>query len=94
MALTIDHSCNYIVSLQVNTSFVFCTLLVEFEKQRLGSIRPLEDMVVTTSAEQAPRLHDDEAQWKILCEARFGITVSIHGNTSCSPRENGSRENA
>ena len=48
---------------------------LEFEKQRLGSIRPLEEMVVK-SDEGPSKLHGKKQQWKELCETRFGLTVS------------------
>ncbi|XP_064385052.1 uncharacterized protein LOC135333952 isoform X2 [Halichondria panicea] len=41
----------------------------EFEKQRLGAIRPLQEMVTSDS-----HLHDDEDQWRTLCETRFCLT--------------------
>lgn len=50
----------------------------EFEKQRLGSIKPLEELVVTGS------LHDDEKEWKALCENRFGLTELPSFYTSIS----------
>ncbi len=45
-------------------------LRTEFEKQRLGAIRPLQEMVTSDS-----HLHDDEDQWRTLCETRFCLTV-------------------
>ena len=44
---------------------------VEFEKQRLGAIRPLEEMM------EGSHLHGNEDQWKALCETRFGLTVNF-----------------
>lgn len=55
-----------------------CNVCLEFEKQRLGSIKPLEELVVTGS------LHDDEKEWKALCENRFGLTVSASLSSSIS----------
>ena len=50
---------------------------IEFEKQRLGSIRPLEEMVVTSEEGVTPCLHDNEDQWRALCETRFGLMVNL-----------------
>lgn len=47
---------------------------IEFEKQRLGAIRPLAEMVVVKGFKTG--LHDNEDQWKDMCETRFGLTVS------------------
>lgn len=49
-----------------------CKLFVEFEKQRLGAIRPLTELVTAATA----GLHDSEDHWRKLCEARFGLSVS------------------
>jgi len=34
-------------------------------------------MVVTSEEGAAPHLHDDENQWRALCETRFGLMVSL-----------------
>ena len=49
----------------------FFLFLAEFEKQRLGAIRPLEEMM------EGSHLHGNEDQWKALCETRFGLTVNF-----------------
>lgn len=48
--------------------------MLEFEKQRLGAMTPLTEMVVSLPDGET-QLHDDEDQWKTLCETRFGATV-------------------
>ena len=52
-----------------NHSALFSSDIKEFEKQRLGSIRPLEELL-------AEGEDTDEEQWKILSETRFGLTAS------------------
>ena len=42
----------------------------EFEKERLGKIKSLDECAVED------RLHDDEEQWKEMCDTRFGLSVS------------------
>ena len=48
----------------------FISSLTEFEKDRLGKIKSLDECVVKG------RLHDKEDQWKEMCETRFGLSVS------------------
>lgn len=48
--------------------FLFSSDIKEFEKQRLGSIRPLEELL-------AEGEDTDEEQWRTLSETRFGLTV-------------------
>ena len=43
----------------------------EFEKERLGKIKSLDECVTGDKL-----LHDDESQWKEMCETRFGLSVS------------------
>ena len=50
-------------------NFVEISSLSEFEKQRLGAIKPLEEMI------EGSGLHGNEEQWKAVCETRFGLTV-------------------
>ena len=47
--------------------FVSCS---EFEKERLGKIKSLDECAVDD------HLHDDEEQWKEMCDTRFGLSVS------------------
>ena len=53
----------------LNLSWVDFFFLSEFEKQRLGAIKPLGELM------EAAHLHGNEEQWKSLCETRFGLTV-------------------
>ena len=43
--------------------------MIEFEKQRLGSIKPLNELLSVAD------MSDDE--WHTLAETRFGISVSF-----------------
>ncbi|WP_411023352.1 hypothetical protein, partial [Salmonella sp. s51228] len=49
----------------------------DFEKQRLGSIKPLNEMFVQTpetTDDSDKVLLDDEKEWKHLMEVRFGFS--------------------
>ena len=46
----------------------------EFEKQRLGSIKPLNEMVVQSGSAEDYELLDEEDEWKKLTDIRFGFS--------------------
>ena len=46
----------------------------EFEKQRLGSIKPLNEMVVQKAGDGEFELLDEEDEWKKLTDIRFGFS--------------------
>ena len=68
------YSFNYYFTIEISTAgfyvfhFSFYYFPTEFEKQRLGSIRPLQELVQETSM--------TEDDWMHYCSTRFGLTVS------------------
>ncbi|KAI6655121.1 Ubiquitinconjugating enzyme subfamily protein [Oopsacas minuta] len=46
----------------------------EFEKQRLGSIKPLNEMIVQSGSGEESELLDEEGEWKKLTDIRFGFS--------------------
>ena len=46
----------------------------EFEKQRLGSIKPLNEMVVQSEGSEEFELLDEEDEWQKLTDIRFGFS--------------------